>query len=228
MAIISLEILFPVVITFVTILVLTSNMIRKQVFAFSIQTIVMGGIALVVGLDGLIDTAEIAEFTTITIITISVKGVVIPFILIKALSRLKFEDEPKSFVISITRTVFMSGILLLLAYAIIYPVLVTPSLASELSPVTFVLLPTSFGVVLMGFYMLATGKKIYSHVTALLVMENGIYFASIATTYHMSFMLEIGILFDVIAAVIIMAAFLFIIQRRLKSMQVTQMEELTD
>jgi hydrogenase-4 component E len=224
MATLPIEVMFPVVIMFTTILVLTSSMVKKQLLAFMVQTIVMGGIALVIGISDLTDPFQLFEFTLINLITIAVKGVVIPLIIIKALSRQKFEDEPKAFTISITKTVFVSAILMLFAYAIIYPVLV----AIVLSPVTIILLPTSFGVVLMGFYMLATGKKIYTHVTALLVMENGIYFASIATTYHLSFMLEIGILFDVIAAVVIMAAFLLIIQRQLKSMHVTQMEELTD
>jgi hydrogenase-4 component E len=224
MATLPMEVLFPVVITAVTIFVLTSNMIKKQLLAFMVQTIVMGVIALVVGASDLTNPAEIFEFTLINVITIAVKGIVIPLIIIKALTRLKFDDEPKAFLISISKTIFVSAILLLLAYAIIYPVIMTLAL----SEVTMILLPTSFGVVLMGFYMLATGKKIYTHVTALLVMENGIYFASIATTYQMSFMLEIGILFDVIAAVVIMAAFLFIVQRQLKSMHVTQMEELTD
>jgi hydrogenase-4 component E len=224
MATLPMEVLYPVVITFVTIIVLTSNMVKKQLLAFMVQTILMGVIALVIGTGDIADPAELFEFTLINIITIAVKGVVVPLIIIKILARQKFEDEPKAFVISISKTVFVSAILLLLAYAIIYPVIVTLAL----SEVTLILLPTAFGVVLMGFYMLATGKKIYTHVTALLVMENGIYFASIATTYHLAFMLEIGILFDVIAAVVIMAVFLFIVQRQLKSMQVTQMEELTD
>lgn len=225
MATIPTEVLFPVVITFITVLVLTSNMVKKQLLAFMVQTIVMGVIALVIGINDIVEPEALIEFTVITIITIAVKGVVIPLIIIKALIRQGFDDEPKSFLISISKTVFVSSILMLFAYAIVLPVLAALPL---LSPITTIMLPTSFGVVLMGFYMLATGKKIYTHVTALLVMENGIYFASISTTYHLAFMLEIGILFDVIAAVVIMAAFLFIIQRQLKSMHVTKMEELTD
>jgi hydrogenase-4 component E len=225
MATIPTEVLFPVVITIITVFVLTSNMVKKQLLAFMVQTIVMGVIALVIGISDITEPSTLIEFALITIITMAVKGIVIPLIILKALIRQGFDDEPKAFVISISKTVLVSAILMLFAYAIVSPVLATLTI---LSPVTIILLPTSFGVVLMGFYMLATGKKIYSQVTALLVMENGIYFASIATTFHMALMLEIGILFDVIAAVVIMAAFLFIIQRQLKSMHVTKMEELTD
>nr|MDO8110779.1 hypothetical protein [Candidatus Sigynarchaeota archaeon] len=226
MATIPVEILFTILIIFFTILVHINNLARKQLLAFIIHTVVMGILTFYIGMQ-FSDPLKVLDFILIAIITVSVKGIMIPVIILKAFSKLKYEEEPKAFAISITRTVFTSVFLVILAYAIIWPVLAALP-GGSLTPVTTVLLPASFGVVLMGFYMLATGKKIYTQIIALLVMENGIYFASIATTYGLSFLLEIGILFDTIAAVGIMAVFLFVIQRNLKTVQTKQMEELID
>jgi hydrogenase-4 component E len=224
------ELLISVMVTFLTILVHVTNLARNQLIAYMVNTVVLGLATIYISYEefteGILDAPKSVEFYLIAIITIALKGILIPFIILRALNRMNFQEEPKAFAVSITRTVFVSCLLIILAFAIIEPVLT--AMSDLHSTIITILLPASFGITLMGFYMLATGKKIYTQIIALLVMENGIYFATVATTFGMPMLLEVGILFDIIASVMIMVLFLLVILRDMKSMEAKNLEELTE
>lgn len=66
-------------------------------------------------------------------------------------------------------------------------------------------LPAALALILIGLYIMIARHSAISEVTGLLVMENGIYLAAMAATYGMPLVVELGVLFDALLGVLIMA-----------------------
>ena len=86
----------------------------------------------------------------------------------------------------------------------------------------------SVAVVLIGFFLMITRRKAMSEIIALLVMENGIFLGAISITYGMPLIVEIGIFFDVLVAVLIMGLFAFRINQTFETLDTTFMRRLKD
>ena len=70
-------------------------------------------------------------------------------------------------------------------------------------------------------------RKAISQVLALLTIENGVMLAAVAlTTYGMPLVVEIGILFDVVVAVMVLGILVFRIRETFSSMDVSKLNEL--
>jgi len=64
-------------------------------------------------------------------------------------------------------------------------------------------LPAAIAQVLTGLLIVMTRRKVLSLVVGLLVFENGIALAAFSLTYGMPLVVELGILFDVLIAVVV-------------------------
>jgi hydrogenase-4 component E len=64
-------------------------------------------------------------------------------------------------------------------------------------------LPAAISLVLMGLLIVMTRRKALSLVVGLLVFENGIALAAFSLTYAMPFVVELGVLFDALLAVVV-------------------------
>jgi hydrogenase-4 component E len=73
-----------------------------------------------------------------------------------------------------------------------------------------------------------TRRKAMSEIIAILVMENGIFLGAISITYGMPLIVEIGIFFDVLVAVLIMGVFAFRINTTFETLDTTFMRRLKD
>jgi hydrogenase-4 component E len=228
------EILLSIGVVIFTIIILINNLLKNQLYWFIAQTILLGLVALDIGitqsLNGSLSILEGTEFIAIAIITIVVKGIIIPVAIFKVIKKSKLDEsadeQPKAFTVSISRTIFIAAILVILSYIIVQPVLLAePLIFMDITPL---LLPVSFAIVLLGLYLAGTSKKIHSQLIALLVMENGIYFASISTVFEIPAMIDIGILFDIFAAVTILVIFLIAIHRNFNTVQVNKLNELKE
>lgn len=230
----ELQIFLSIGIIVITVIIIVNNILKYQVMWYIIQTIVLGFLALTIGttevMTGSFSPSEGVDFITIAIVTIAIKGIAIPAAIFKAIKKINLEaspdEQPKAFTVSVPRSIIVSGILVLLSYLVVQPVLVAePEMIASVTPA---LLPASFAIVLIGLYMAATAKKVYTQLVALLVMENGIYFASVSTIFEIPAMIEIGILFDIFAAIAILVIFLIAINRNFDTIQVNRLNELKE
>jgi hydrogenase-4 component E len=72
-------------------------------------------------------------------------------------------------------------------------------------------------------------RKAITQVLALLTVENGVMLAAVAlTTYGMPLVVELGIFFDALVAVLIMGLFAFRIKRTFASVDTTVLRGLQD
>ena len=87
-------------------------------------------------------------------------------------------------------------------------------------------LAVAISLFLMSFFLMMNRRKAVSQVLALLTLENGLSLAAISLTYGMPLIVELGILFDVLIAVILMAILVFRIRETFDSMDVSKLRRL--
>jgi len=90
------------------------------------------------------------------------------------------------------------------------------------------LVPTALATIIFGLIVLTTRRKALSQVVGYLMLENGIYLFGVTEAARSPVLVELGILLDVFVAVFIMGIVVFHISREFDSIDVAQLEELTD
>jgi hydrogenase-4 component E len=68
-------------------------------------------------------------------------------------------------------------------------------------------------MVLIGLFLLSSRRHAIAQVIGLLTIENGLFSGAIAIAYGMPLIVEFGILFDILVAVIVMSLLVTLIQR---------------
>jgi hydrogenase-4 component E len=88
-------------------------------------------------------------------------------------------------------------------------------------------LAIAIALLLTGFFLMIIRRKALTQVLALLTIENGVMLAAIAlTTYGMPLVVEIGIFFDVVIAVMVLGILVSRIRKTFSSMDVSKLNQL--
>jgi hydrogenase-4 component E len=88
-------------------------------------------------------------------------------------------------------------------------------------------LAVAIALVLTGFFLMINRRKAISQVIGLLTVENGVMLAAIAlTTYGMPLVVEFGIFFDVLVAVMILGILIYRIRETFASMDTSKLNQL--
>ena len=90
----------------------------------------------------------------------------------------------------------------------------------------YLLYAAAFAVFLIGFFMMLNRRKALTQVLALLTLENGVFLAAICLTYGMPLIVELGIFFDVLVAVLVLGILVFRIRESFESMDVSKLRRL--
>jgi hydrogenase-4 component E len=194
----------------------SSSRMPALVRTFAIQSLALGMLA-----------ASVAYFTGLTQIyvvaglTIVLKAFLIPRMLAYVMKRIKMEKEVDP-LLNIPSSLLVSGGLAVLAYY------VTEPLIAHGGALTRNALALSLAVVLIGFFIMISRRKAITQVVGLLIMENGLFMAAISVTYGMPLIVELGIFFDVLVAVIIMGVFAFRINNTFDSLDTGFLRRLKD
>jgi hydrogenase-4 component E len=155
-------------------------------------------------------------------LTVLVKSILVTILLERLLDRIgiRHEIEP---IVNIPLSIVISGALTLVAYVVgesfYHP---DPGIAS-LGRNT---LAVAISVFLIGFFMMLNRRKAMSQVLALLSLENGVFLAAICLTYGMPLIVELGVFFDVLVAVMVLGILVFQIRETFESMDVSKLRRL--
>jgi hydrogenase-4 component E len=197
-------------------LILISNSTSRYAIFFSMESLALGALVGAVAF-----ATNLTLLYVMATLIIVAKVIIVPWILKYTATRLHLAEEKEPFT-NMAFQVIVAGLLTILAFVLVQPIL------SEVSAITLELLPLSFAIILIGFFTLATKRKANSQVMGLLVMENGISLAGISTTYGMPILVEVVVLFDILAAIVIMAIFVYRIYQHFSSIDTTKMNTLRD
>jgi hydrogenase-4 component E len=184
---------------------------------FGAQAALLGGIAGAIAWYNHAPHIYIAAF-----LTLLVKGIFVPILLTRLVRRLEIGHEIDP-VINVPLSLVISGCLTLVAYAVGESFYHPGSGAGNLGRNT---LAVAISLFLIGFFMMITRRKAVSQVLALLTLENGVFLAAICLTYGVPLIVEMGVFFDVLVAVLVLGILVFRIRETFDSMDVSKMRRL--
>lgn len=146
------------------------------------------------------------------------KVVTIPTALLWLVERLKVPREISS-QLTAAQGVFVAVVIIVLSYAAVQSY--APDAGASADP-----LAASVALILTGAFLMVSRRKALMQVLGLLVMENGIFLAALATTFGMPLVIEIGIFFDLLMGILIMGIFAFRIRDTFEHLDVSRLRRL--
>jgi hydrogenase-4 component E len=195
-------------------LLVVQRMLVTNIRLFALQSFLLACIAAIIAF-----ATGAWHVGFIAVLTIAGKVVFLPWLLERIVDRIKIDQEIHPFV-NMTASMLICGALTVLAYVVARPLTTLDRLGSNTLAVAIALLLT-------GFFLMINRRKALTQVLALLTMENGVMLAAIAlTTYGMPLVVEIGIFFDVVVAVMVLGILVFRIRETFTSMDVSKLNEL--
>lgn len=156
-----------------------------------------------------------------SVMTLSLKVILLPYILHTLVVKLKIRKEAESLV-NIPTTMLIGIILVIFSYHLTAPV-------TELSRlITKSTIAVALATVMIGLLMMITRKHAVTQIIGFLAMENGLFFAATSATYGMPLVVELGVALDVLIAAFIFGIFFFHIHTTFDSLDIEQMARLKE
>ena len=151
--------------------------------------------------------------------TIIFKAIAVPMFLGYLIKRNKITRETEPYLPH-----FIS--LIIVTVIVVITVLLANSIQdSHLDKIFFIV---SLSTLFTGLYFIASRKKIITHVMGYLMIENGVFVLSLAVGNEMPNLVNLGIMLDVFASVLILGIFLNKIGDVFKDVDVDQLSNLKD
>ncbi|GMB00769.1 hydrogenase [Pelosinus sp. IPA-1] len=190
---------FLIIILLVTSLLLTRvSRLKTAVTIILIQSFM---VALACGIDGL--EAGAVHMYVAAILTAVIKVGLIPYALLNIVEKLQYEREDHP-ILNVNSSSVTACIAIVLAYGLIDQALPGANSRDALA--------TALAMTLIGLLIIMTRRQAIMQIVGLITMENGIYLVGLSATKGLPLIIEMGIFFDVLVAVVV----LVILTHRLK------------
>jgi hydrogenase-4 component E len=204
-----------VIVLLLNFLALGTSRIRTLIQTAAAQGVLLG--LLPVFLHGVIGVTTV----TIAIATITLKGVVIPKMLLKALrdAQVKREIEP---LIGAIPTMLLGALGAAGSMAVAAWLPLAPHQAELL------VIPASLTTILTGFLLLTTRIKALTQTTGYLILENGVFIFGLLLLEAIPFVVEAGLLLDLFVGVFVISIIINHINRAFSSLDTRRLSSLKD
>lgn len=188
-----------------SVMAIASSRMTRLSQIFSIHSLLLAILAFIVA----VYTGN-NDILIICVLTFMLKVIAIPKFLNYTMDKINMEREVEP-LIGIPGSLLLSTMLVLVAYLITEPML------DALSTLGRNCLAISLSIVFIGLLMMITRRKALTESIGLLLMENGLFMGAITISYGMPLIVEFGVFFDVIIAVVIIGIFAYRINRTFNS-----------
>ena len=159
------------------------------------------------------------DLVMLALISITLKAVVFPHLLKRALLEARVDPQVEPFVgHGVSLVVGVASLALSVALFRRHPLPIVPP--SDL------LMPVAVSTLLVGFFVLIARRKALTQALGYLVFENGIQAFGLGVLKHAPLMVELGILLDIFFAVFVMGITIFHIRRAFATLDTLEMAEL--
>jgi hydrogenase-4 component E len=182
--------------------------------AFQWQSATLAGLFVIIGY-----FSHDAELYFVAAILFILKVVILPRYLRQLEQRFGGERELQPYV-NVASSLVISGLLVLLAYAITRPLVLVSELPTRGG------LPLAMGLIFVGLFVVITRKKALTQIVGFLVMENGIALLAALGTYGIPLIIELGVFLDVLMGFLVMQVFVYHIHSTFESIDVDQLNQL--
>ena len=222
MSVTELPLLQQLVLVLAALVLFTSFVLLEQarlvsaIHAFAWQGLLVAAVTSVVAAAG--DTHHL-YFSAL--LTVGLKALLIPWMLRRLVRRLDLERHTES--LRRPALVIMAGV----ALVIFSYWLVLPMVAQELS-FTRNIVAISLAAVLIGLLMMVFRQQAVLQVIGFMSIENGLFLAAVSATGGMPLVVELGIAFDVLVAMVLFGVFFFQIRDSIETLDVDRLNRLTE
>jgi hydrogenase-4 component E len=158
------------------------------------------------------------------VLTLLVKAILAPVLLERLVDRIGIRKEIEP-VINVPLSIMISGGLTLVGYTVAES-FNRPEEVVGFRTLGHNALAVAISLFLIGFFMTINRRKALTQVLALLSLENGLFLAAISLTYGMPLIVELGISFDVLVAVMVLGILVYRIRETFESMDVSKLRRL--
>ncbi len=188
---------------------------------FGVQSFLLAAIAGVIAYFNHANDIYVVAFLTLVL-----KAGVLPWLLEGIVERIgiKREIEP---VINAPLSILIAGCLTLVGYVVAQS-FYHPEETSVRAALGHNTLAVAIALFLIGFFIMLNRRKALTQVLGLLSLENGLFLAAISLTYGMPLIVELGIFFDVLVAVMVLGILVSRIREVFDSMDVSKLRKLRE
>jgi hydrogenase-4 component E len=181
---------------------------------YALQSMLLGGVAIVMGV-----TDHRTHLLASAALTIVLKGIVIPWFLMRVIDRVGIHREIEPF-INVPASLLICLGLTVVGYR------VSARLADDAAGPAHHVIGVSLSMLLMGLFLMVARRKAVTQILALLTVENSVFLVALGATTGMPLIVELGISFDVIVAVLVLGVLVHRIVDRFESMDVSRLSKL--
>jgi hydrogenase-4 component E len=181
---------------------------------YGVQSLLLATVAVVMAISD-----ERPHLFLMATMTTVLKGFVIPLFLMRVVDRIGIHREIEPFLNVPTSLLACLG-LTVVGYR------VSTGFPEGTVGVTHHVLGVGLSTLMIGLFLMVTRKKAISQVLALLTVENAIFLIALGITSGMPMVVELGIFFDVILAVLVLGVLVRRIVDRFESMDVSRLSKL--
>jgi len=195
-------------------LLVVQPMLLTNIRLFALQSLLLAGIAAIAAWFN-----KAMDVYIVAVLTVIGKVIFLPWLLDRQVRRIRIVQEIDPF-LGAPASMLICGALTLLGYVVARPVTLLGRLGNNTLAIAITLLLT-------GFYLMINRRKALTQVLALLTVENGVMLAAVAlTTYGMPLVVELGIFFDVMVAVMVLGILVYRIRESFDSMDTSKLSKL--
>jgi hydrogenase-4 component E len=206
--------LFAALMLVLQLLLVVQRMLLTNIRLFALQSFMLAAIATVVAY-----AHNATHVYVVAVLTFVGKVVFLPWLLSRQVRRIRITQEVEPMLNAPTSMLICGG-LTLLGYIVARPFTTLEKLGNNTLAIAITLLLT-------GFFLMFNRRKAITQVLALLTVENGVMLAAVAlTTYGMPLVVELGIFFDVMVAVMVLGILVYRIRESFDSMDTSKLSQL--
>lgn len=201
---------------FTSFVLLEQTRLVAAIHAFAWQGVLIAAVTTVTAL-----TNDLSHLLFSALLTMLLKALLIPRMLHRLVRRLGLDRDVEP----LRRPALVT--LAAVALVIFSCWLVLPIVRAELI-FTRNIVAVSLAVVLIGMFMMVVRRQAVAQVLGFMSMENGLFLAAVSATGGMPLVVELGVAFDVLVAMVLFGVFFFHIRESIDSLDVDRLNRLTE
>jgi hydrogenase-4 component E len=195
-------------------LMVSQKTLFTSIRLFAVQSLLLGIVASAIAV-----SESRHELFVTAALTVVLKAVVIPWFLMRVIDRIGIHREIEPF-LNVPASLLVCLGLTVVGYR------VSTGFPEGARGVSHHLIGVALSTLLIGLFLMVTRKKAITQILALLTVENAVFLVAVGVTPGMPLVVELGISFDVILAVLILGVLVQRIVNRFESMDVSRLSKL--
>jgi len=181
---------------------------------YGVQSLLLAIVATTIGI-----SESRQELFVTAALTVVLKTILIPWFLMRTVDRIGIHREIEPF-LNVPVSLLICLGLTVVGYR------VSTGFEEGAQRVTHHLIGVALSLLLIGLFLMVTRKKAITQILALLTVENAVFLVAVGVTTGMPLVVEFGIAFDVILAVLVLGILVQRIVGRFESMDVSRLSNL--